>query len=52
MLGGYLVVEEAPPALSGALDLWGPLPEGIDVMRALRARWDPAGILNPGRFVV
>ncbi len=51
-LGGYLVVEEAPPALSGALDLWGPIPEGIDVMRALRARWDPAGILNPGRFVV
>ncbi|MFQ3662100.1 MAG: FAD-binding oxidoreductase [Chloroflexaceae bacterium] len=52
VLGGYVVVEEAPPALAGALDLWGPLPEGIDVMRALRARWDPAGILNPGRFVV
>ncbi len=52
VLGGYVVVEEAPPSLVGALDLWGPLPEGIDVMRALRARWDPAGILNPGRFVV
>jgi glycolate oxidase FAD binding subunit len=52
VLGGYLVVEEAPPALAGAIDLWRPLPEGIDVMRALRARRDPPGILNPGRFVV
>jgi glycolate oxidase FAD binding subunit len=50
-LGGYLVVEEAPPALA-ALDRWGPPPAGLGLMRSLRASWDPAGILNPGRYVV
>lgn len=52
LLNGYAVVEEAPPALAGNLDVWGPPPEGIELMRSLRARWDPAGILNPGRYVV
>jgi FAD/FMN-containing dehydrogenase len=27
------------------------LPEGIETMRALKARFDPNGILNPGRFL-
>lgn len=49
-LGGYAVVEEAPPA--AGLDRWGPAPEGAALMRALRAAWDPAGVLNPGRYVV
>ncbi len=48
-LGGYVVVEEAPPELAGAIDIWGPPPEGSELMGALRATWDPAGILNPGR---
>jgi FAD/FMN-containing dehydrogenase len=48
-LGGYIVVEEAPPKLAGAIDIWGPPPEGSELMGALRATWDPAGILNPGR---
>lgn len=50
-LGGYAVVEEAP-ATFAMLDRWGPPPSGAALMRQLRARWDPAGILNPGRFVV
>lgn len=50
-LGGYLVVEEAPPSLA-ALDIWGPPPEGAALMRTLRSAWDPAGILNPGRYVI
>lgn len=48
--GGYVVVEEAPAAL--ALDRWGPEPAGAAIMRALRAGWDPRGILNPGRFLL
>ncbi len=50
--GGYAVVEEAPAALVTHLDLWGPPPEGVALMRALRASWDPAGVLNPGRYVI
>jgi glycolate oxidase FAD binding subunit len=34
-----------------ALNLWGELPDGIEHMRALKARFDPANILNPGRFI-
>jgi glycolate oxidase FAD binding subunit len=51
-LGGYAVVEEAPAALAPALDIWGPPPDGATVMRSLRAAWDPAGILSPGRYVI
>jgi glycolate oxidase FAD binding subunit len=51
-LGGYAVIEEAPAALAGAIDHWGPAPPGLDLMRALRTSWDPAGILNPGRYLV
>lgn len=51
-LGGYVVVEQAPAGLAGELDLWGPPPEAARLMRALRAAWDPAGVLNPGRYAI
>lgn len=51
-LGGYLVIEQVPPGMRGALDIWGPPPEGLELMRALRGSWDPAGIMNPGRYLV
>lgn len=38
-------------AIRTALDPWGEPPEGIEKMRALKARFDPHRILNPGRFV-
>jgi glycolate oxidase FAD binding subunit len=50
-LGGYVVVEEAPGDLRSSLDLWGPAPPTLAIMRALKAQWDPHGILNPGRYV-
>src|SRR5690606_32558609 len=50
-LGGYAVVEGASEALRAALDLWGPPPATLPIMRALKAQWDPANILNPGRYV-
>lgn len=34
------------------LDVWGEPPEGIALMRRIKAEFDPADMLNPGRFVV
>ncbi len=47
---GGLVVQEATPELVARMDVWGPSP-ALDVMRRVKERFDPNGILNPGRFV-
>ncbi len=47
---GYVVVEVAPPHLKASLPLWGPPPDGLDLMRKLRAQFDPQGIMVPGRL--
>jgi hypothetical protein len=51
-VGGYAVVLSAPPAERGNLDVWGHSPDTLDLMRALKTRWDAGGLLNPGAFVV
>jgi glycolate oxidase FAD binding subunit len=48
---GYVVVEYAPPEVQATLDVWGHVPATIGIMRSLKAKWDPANILNPGRYV-
>ncbi|MCH7606023.1 MAG: FAD-binding oxidoreductase [Chloroflexi bacterium] len=50
-LGGSVVVETAPPEVKRRIDVWGDLPEGIEIMRRIKEKFDPRGILNPGRFV-
>jgi glycolate oxidase FAD binding subunit len=49
-LGGALVVCEAPAEVRARLDAWGPPPGALDLMRRLKARLDPEGLLAPGRF--
>ncbi len=51
-LGGYAIVLSAPGEIASGLDRWGYQPEALDIMGRLKARWDPAGILEPGTFVV
>ena len=46
-----LVTERAPAAAKQGLDVFGPEPEGLPLMRALKRRFDPEGVLAPGRFV-
>jgi glycolate oxidase FAD binding subunit len=48
---GYVVVEYAPSPLHATLDIWGPPPATLALMRGLKQQWDPAGILNPGRYL-
>jgi glycolate oxidase FAD binding subunit len=39
------------PALRAAVDAWGAEPSTIATMRAIKAHFDPANILAPGRYV-
>ena len=47
--GGTAVVAAASPAFSGRLDPWGQLSTNRSLMAAVKARFDPHNILNPGR---
>jgi len=49
--GGHLAVEWAPLGVRAACPVWDPPGPGVDLMRGLKARLDPLGVLNPGRFV-
>jgi len=50
-LGGTCVVEHAPPGAKPGLDVWGDVGPAIEPMRRLKLELDPAGVLNPGRYV-
>ena len=50
-VGGSVVVQKCPTALKSRVDVWGGEPSGINVMRRLKAQYDPNNIMNPGRFV-
>ncbi len=50
-LGGALVVESCAPEVKRQADVWGPPGPDVEVMRRIKARFDPRGVLNPGRFV-
>ncbi len=51
-LGGYAVATFVPAEWSGAINRWGDAPEALELMRALKARWDPANILGVGEFII
>jgi glycolate oxidase FAD binding subunit len=45
-----VVVLTAPASIRDNLDLWGPVP-GLELMRRVKAQFDPAGRFAAGRFV-
>jgi glycolate oxidase FAD binding subunit len=49
--GGSLVCHGCPTALKSKIDVWGPTGDSHFLMRRIKAQFDPAGTLNPGRFV-
>ncbi len=48
---GNLVVEMSPVSIKEKVDVWGQSRSDHRVVRRLKKEIDPAGILNPGRFV-
>jgi hypothetical protein len=52
VLEGSLVVLEGPADEElGRETIWGPPGDGQPVMEAIKRKFDPQGILNPGRFI-
>ncbi|MBW3632847.1 MAG: FAD-binding protein [Chloroflexi bacterium] len=49
-LADSVTILAAPPSWKRGIDVWGRLPEGFDVMQALRQQFDPERTINPGRF--
>jgi glycolate oxidase FAD binding subunit len=48
---GGSAVSLHPGLLPHSVDSWGEPPAAIELMRAIKHEFDPARILNPGRFV-
>ena len=48
--GGSVVVRSAPPAFKERVEAWGPLGSRLELTRRVKQKFDPRGIMNPGRF--
>ncbi len=46
---GSAVIRQAEGELRSLVDVWGPLGDGFPLMQQVKHRFDPGGILNPGR---
>jgi len=49
--GGSLSVLRCPLEVKAKLDVWGSSGDALPVMKSVKAQFDPAGVLNPGRFI-
>lgn len=49
--GGHAMILAGPTNLKKGIDVWGPAPPTLSLMREIKHQFDPEGLLNPGRFV-
>ena len=49
-VGGSLMLESLPDSARAGRDVFGSLGPELALMRTLKQRFDPTGVLNPGRF--
>ncbi|HSJ45959.1 MAG TPA: FAD-binding protein [Euzebyales bacterium] len=49
--GGHAVVRRTADGVADVVDVWGPLPSAIGLMRRVKQQLDPDGRCAPGRFV-
>ena len=47
--GGSVAIVSASPGVRRAVEPWGTVGDGLALMKATKARFDPHAILNPGR---
>ena len=49
-VGGNLILETAPVEVKRDIDVWGSVGSGSEIMKKIKAQFDPNNLLNPGRF--
>jgi glycolate oxidase FAD binding subunit len=49
--GGHVIIFAAPADAKKNIDVWGPAPPTLVLMRKIKNQFDPKAVLNPGRFV-
>jgi glycolate oxidase FAD binding subunit len=49
--GGQMLILRAPDEIKSQIDVWGEVGPTEGLMRALKEKFDPHRLLNPGRFV-
>jgi len=49
--GGQMLILRAPDEIKSQIDVWGEAGHTEGLMRALKEKFDPQKLLNPGRFV-
>ncbi len=49
--GGSVIVREASPEFKKRIEVWGPMGSRLELSRRVKEKFDPGGVLNPGRFV-
>ncbi|HSE38937.1 MAG TPA: FAD-linked oxidase C-terminal domain-containing protein, partial [Blastocatellia bacterium] len=47
---GTLTIEKAPAGVRASADAWGHVGTTAELMRSIKARFDPQSLLNPGKF--
>lgn len=50
-LQGTLIVAQCPISIKERLDMWGTPKDALPLMQQIKAKFDPARTLNPGRYV-
>jgi glycolate oxidase FAD binding subunit len=48
---GSLVILGCPVEIKSKTDVWGSPGDALHLMKSIKAQFDPAGTLNPGRFI-
>ena len=48
---GNLIIETAPSELKQHIDVWGTVGGTLSLMKQVKTKFDPDGLLNPGRFI-
>ena len=48
---GNLIIETAPSELKQHIDVWGAVGGTLSLMKLVKAKFDPDGLLNPRRFI-